>query len=68
MIILHATHQVGVKITWLLGLQDCCQETDEKMRLEGSLYLLFNILPLLRHIQREQRSELDVETNIRGTI
>ncbi|XP_016470197.2 uncharacterized protein LOC107792489 [Nicotiana tabacum] len=47
-------------------LKDCCQETDEKMRLEGSLYLLFNILPLLRHIQREQRSELDVETNIRG--
>ncbi|XP_009780310.1 lysine-specific demethylase JMJ25-like [Nicotiana sylvestris] len=47
-------------------LKDCCKQTDEKIRLEGSLYLLFNILPLLRHIQREQRSELDVEANIRG--
>jgi len=49
-------------------LQDCCKETDENMRLEGSLYLLFNILPLLRHIQKEQRFELEVEANIRGTI
>lgn len=47
-------------------LKDCCKETDENMRLEGSLYLLFNILPLLRHIQKEQRFELDVEANIRG--
>lgn len=38
------------------------------MRLEGSLYLLFNILPLLKHIQKEQRFELEVEANIRGTI
>ncbi|XP_060203881.1 uncharacterized protein LOC132632087 isoform X1 [Lycium barbarum] len=47
-------------------LKDCCKETDENMRLEGSLYLLSNILPLLRHIQKEQRFELDVEANIRG--
>lgn len=47
-------------------LKDCCKETDENMRLEGSLYLLFNILPLLRHIQKEQRFELEVEANIRG--
>ncbi|KAK4362932.1 hypothetical protein RND71_018173 [Anisodus tanguticus] len=47
-------------------LKDCCKETDENTRLEGSLYLLFNILPLLRHIQKEQRFELDVEANIRG--
>ncbi|CAN4087577.1 unnamed protein product [Withania somnifera] len=47
-------------------LKDFCKGTDENMRLEGSLYLLFHILPLLRHIQKEQRFELDVEANIRG--
>lgn len=47
-------------------LKECCKETDENMRLEGSLYLLFNILPLLKHIQKEQRFELEVEANIRG--
>ncbi|KAL2550787.1 lysine-specific demethylase JMJ25-like [Forsythia ovata] len=42
------------------------EETDENIRLQRSLYLLVNILPVLRHIQQEQRSELDIEACIRG--
>lgn len=41
-------------------------EVGESIRLQRSLYLLVNILPLLRHIQQEQKSELDVEGMIRG--
>lgn len=44
----------------------CHKETDENTRLETTLYLLANILPILRHIQREQRSELDFEARIVG--
>ncbi|XP_027161835.1 uncharacterized protein LOC113762542 isoform X2 [Coffea eugenioides] len=44
----------------------CHKETHENARLETTLYLLANILPLLRNIQREQRSELDFEARILG--
>ncbi|CAA2991440.1 lysine-specific demethylase JMJ25-like [Olea europaea subsp. europaea] len=43
----------------------CREETNESIRLERSLYLLVKILPVLRHIQQEQRSELDIEACIR---
>ncbi|KAG8381136.1 hypothetical protein BUALT_Bualt06G0091100 [Buddleja alternifolia] len=46
--------------------KSCQKEADEDIRLQRSQYLLVNILPLLRHIQQEQRTELDVETSIRG--
>ncbi|XP_031116089.1 lysine-specific demethylase JMJ25 isoform X2 [Ipomoea triloba] len=42
------------------------EEADKEAHLQRSLYLLLNILPLLRHIQEEQRAELDVEARIRG--
>ncbi|CAL5344150.1 unnamed protein product [Camellia sinensis] len=42
------------------------KEADENIRLQRSLYLLHKTLPLLRHIQGEQNSELDVEAGIRG--
>ncbi|GFS30787.1 transcription factor jumonji (jmjC) domain-containing protein [Actinidia rufa] len=41
-------------------------EEDENIRLQRSLYLLHKTLPLLRHIQEEQNSELNVEAGIRG--
>ncbi|KAL3521651.1 hypothetical protein ACH5RR_019800 [Cinchona calisaya] len=44
----------------------CNEEADENVRFENAVYLLANILPLLRHIQGEQRSELDVEARILG--
>ncbi|XP_020549011.1 uncharacterized protein LOC105160354 [Sesamum indicum] len=47
-------------------IKGCPKESDENIRLQRSLYLLFNILPLLRHIQQEERTELDVESYIRG--
>lgn len=46
--------------------KDVENEVGENIRLRRSLYLLVNILPLLRHIQHEQKSELDVEGTIRG--
>ncbi|KAM7467691.1 hypothetical protein LguiB_015253 [Lonicera macranthoides] len=42
------------------------KEANKNIRLQRSLYLLRKTLPLLRHIQEEQNSELDVETHIRG--
>ncbi|KAL0304414.1 UNVERIFIED_CONTAM: Lysine-specific demethylase, partial [Sesamum radiatum] len=47
-------------------IKGCPKESDENIRLRISLYLLINILPLLRHIQQEERTELDVESRIRG--
>ncbi|KAH6767869.1 Transcription factor jumonji domain-containing protein [Perilla frutescens var. hirtella] len=44
------------------------KETDENDRLQRSLYLLLNILPLLRHIQLQQTAELAVEANTRGVL
>ncbi|XP_050387769.1 uncharacterized protein LOC126804052 isoform X2 [Argentina anserina] len=42
------------------------EETDTNTRLEKLLYLLCKTLPLLKHIQQEQISELDAESSIRG--
>ncbi|KAL1532037.1 hypothetical protein AAHA92_32100 [Salvia divinorum] len=42
------------------------KEADENIRLQRSMYLLLNILPLLRSIQLEQKTELIVETSTRG--
>ncbi|KAF5772248.1 putative transcription factor C2H2 family [Helianthus annuus] len=42
------------------------KEADEDTRLQRSLYLLTKTLPLLKHIQEEQRSELLVESGIHG--
>ncbi|KAL6509250.1 hypothetical protein OROGR_022560 [Orobanche gracilis] len=47
-------------------LQGCQKEADENIRLQRSLYLLFSVLPLLRLIQSEQETELNVESSIRG--
>ncbi|KAL6508314.1 hypothetical protein OROHE_021856 [Orobanche hederae] len=47
-------------------LQGCQKEADENIRLQRSLYLLFSVLPLLRLIQLEQETELDVESSIHG--
>ncbi|KAA8540045.1 hypothetical protein F0562_026737 [Nyssa sinensis] len=41
-------------------------EADENILLQRLLYLLHKTLPLLRHIQEEQSSELNVEACIRG--
>lgn len=42
------------------------EEQDDGVKLQRSLYLLEKILPLLRLIQEEQTSELEVESNILG--
>uniref|UniRef100_A0A6P6G1H4 uncharacterized protein LOC107414789 isoform X2 n=1 Tax=Ziziphus jujuba TaxID=326968 RepID=A0A6P6G1H4_ZIZJJ len=42
------------------------EEADTRIKLQKLLYLLHKTLPLLRHIEREQSSELDVEACIRG--
>uniref|UniRef100_A0A7N0TFA8 RING-type domain-containing protein n=1 Tax=Kalanchoe fedtschenkoi TaxID=63787 RepID=A0A7N0TFA8_KALFE len=41
-------------------------EADGNIKLQKLLYLLHKTLPLLKHIQEEQRSELMVEAGIRG--
>ncbi|KAK1570713.1 hypothetical protein Q3G72_006092 [Acer saccharum] len=43
------------------------QEVDTNIKLEKLLYLLHKTLPLLKHIQQEQNSELEVEAKIHGT-
>lgn len=50
----------------VLFFQGSLKAVDENTRLQRSLYLLSNILPLLRHIQLEQRTELDIEASLRG--
>ncbi|KAK9293251.1 hypothetical protein L1049_021242 [Liquidambar formosana] len=42
------------------------REVDTDIRLQKLLYLMHKTLPLLRHIQGEQSSEMDVETRIHG--
>ncbi|CAA2981674.1 Hypothetical predicted protein [Olea europaea subsp. europaea] len=58
---------VGVVICSKCKSKRYCYECIAKcVRLERSLYLLVNVLPVLRHIQQEQRSELDIEACIHG--
>ncbi|XWS48572.1 hypothetical protein CRYUN_Cryun13aG0088300 [Craigia yunnanensis] len=42
------------------------EEADTNIKLQKLLYLLHKILPLLKHIQQEQHTELEVETSIHG--
>ncbi|XP_028779827.1 lysine-specific demethylase JMJ25-like [Neltuma alba] len=39
---------------------------DDSAKIERLLYLLYNALPVLRHIYKEQSSELDTEAKMRG--
>lgn len=52
----------------VLALQAGNEETDVNVKLQKLLYLLCKTLPLLRHIQQEQRSELDVEGCLQGIV
>lgn len=49
-----------------LTLQDGNQEEDPNVKLQKFLYLLHKIIPVLKHIEREQKSELEIEGSIRG--
>ncbi|GMJ06369.1 hypothetical protein HRI_004306100 [Hibiscus trionum] len=49
-----------------LAVMDEHEEADTNIKLQKLLYLLHEILPLLRHIQQEQQAELEVEASIRG--
>lgn len=51
-----------------LVLQAGNEETDANVKLQKLLYLLCKTLPLLRRIQQEQKSELDVECCLRGIV
>lgn len=44
------------------------EEQDDKVKLQRSLYMVEKILPLLRLIQEEQTSELEVESNILASL
>ncbi|CAL0308626.1 unnamed protein product [Lupinus luteus] len=43
-------------------------EADKDVKLQKLFYLLNKTLPLLQHIQQEQRSELEVEAAMHGTL
>lgn len=43
-------------------------EADADVKLQKLFYLLKKTLPLLQHIQREQKSELEVEASIHGSL
>lgn len=47
-----------------VGLEQ--EDADIKVKLEKLFYFLCKTLPLLRHIQQEQSSELNAEASIRG--
>ncbi|XVF50971.1 hypothetical protein PTKIN_Ptkin04bG0146400 [Pterospermum kingtungense] len=49
-----------------LVVMDKHEEADANIKLQKLLYLLHKILPLLKHIQQEQHTELEVETLIHG--
>ncbi|KAH1075347.1 hypothetical protein J1N35_027675 [Gossypium stocksii] len=49
-----------------LAVMDEHEEGDTNIKLQKLLYLLHEILPLLRHIQQEQHAELEVEASIHG--
>ncbi|XP_028806707.1 uncharacterized protein LOC114761497 isoform X3 [Neltuma alba] len=43
-------------------------EPDTDINLQKLLYLLKNILPLLQRIQQEQRSEMEIESSLHGSL
>ncbi|KAH9603602.1 hypothetical protein KSS87_015978 [Heliosperma pusillum] len=49
-----------------LVLEASCKGTNSKVKLERLLYLMWKINPLLRHIQEEQKIELEEEARILG--
>ncbi|KAM4071471.1 hypothetical protein ACJW30_11G061800 [Castanea mollissima] len=50
----------------VLVVKPCHKELDVTVKLRQLHYLLHKALPVLRHIHNEQRSELEIESNIRG--
>lgn len=42
------------------------KEINDSVKLERLQYLLYKVLPVLRHIYIEQSSELEIEAKIRG--
>ncbi|KAL0008568.1 hypothetical protein SO802_010070 [Lithocarpus litseifolius] len=50
----------------VLVVKPCHKELDVTVKLRQLYYLLHKALPVLRHIHNEQRSELEIESNIRG--
>ncbi len=51
---------------WVFQVGHEQEDMDINTKMQKLLYLLYKTLPLLRHIQREQSSELDVEATIQG--
>ncbi|XP_074319838.1 uncharacterized protein LOC141656727 isoform X2 [Silene latifolia] len=49
-----------------LVLEASCKGPNSKIKLERLLYLMWKINPLLRHVQEEQKFELDEEARILG--
>lgn len=55
-------------LKWIIYPQNGNGEADADVKLQKLFYLLKKTLPLLQHIQREQKSELEVEASIHGTL
>ncbi|XP_039063395.1 lysine-specific demethylase JMJ25-like isoform X2 [Hibiscus syriacus] len=51
----------------VLVVKDIHKDIDACVKLELLKYLLYKALPVLRHIYREQSSEIDIEANIKGS-
>ncbi|KAK8565709.1 hypothetical protein V6N13_020786 [Hibiscus sabdariffa] len=51
----------------VLVVKDIHKDIDASVKLEQLKYLLYKALPVLRHIFREQSSEIEIETDIRGS-
>lgn len=49
-------------------MQNGSVEPDADINLQKLLYLLKKTLPLLQHIQQEQRSEMEVEASMHGPL
>lgn len=52
----------------ILSRQADRKELDDSVKLQRLQYLLFKILPVLRHIHQEQKSEVEMEAKLRGNI
>ena len=61
----HYAYEFDPWLTWIMQARKKVVHRDTK--LQRLLYLMYKINPLLRHIQKEQRAELDVEARILGT-
>lgn len=64
-VVLQVTFYMQISIWfWQVGHEQ--EDMDTNAKLQKFLYLLYKTLPLLRHIQQEQSSELDIEASIHG--